>query len=119
MSQDFTQLDLDPAFVFDFRAYDDPDDTDQRWSTWNSVEPLCRGPEPRPDWVVTSQAAIDTELGILKTGKEADVFLVERVDPHEPDRAVVMAAKRYRDSDHRTFHRAAAYSEGRARRGIA
>ena len=31
--------------------------------------------EPRPDWVVTSQGAIDTELGILKTGKEADVFL--------------------------------------------
>jgi RIO kinase 1 len=126
MSQDFTQLDLtdsltdsrldgiDPSFVFDFRSYDDPDDTDQRWSTWHTVEPLCRGPEPRPDWVVTSQAAVDTELGILKTGKEADVFLVERADPHEPDRAVVMAAKRYRDSDHRTFHRAAAYSEGRS-----
>jgi RIO kinase 1 len=63
---------------------------------------------------VESRGAIDTELGILKTGKEADVFLVERVDPHEPDRAVVMAAKRYRDSDHRTFHRAAAYSEGRS-----
>ena len=47
----------------------------QRWSTWLDVEPLCRGPEPRPDWVVTSQGAIDTELGILKTGKEADVFL--------------------------------------------
>jgi hypothetical protein len=28
--------------------------------------------------VVTEQAAIDTELGVLKTGKEADVFLVER-----------------------------------------
>ena len=53
----------------------------QRWSTWLSVEPLCRGPEPRPDWVVTSQAAIDTELGILKTGKEADVFLLERAVP--------------------------------------
>ena len=47
----------------------------------SSVEPLCRGPEPRPDWVVTSQAAIDTELGILKTGKEADAFLVERAVP--------------------------------------
>ena len=106
--------DLDPSFVFDFHAYDDLESDTQRWSTWLSVEPLSRGPEPRPDWVVTSQGAIDTELGILKTGKEADVFLVERVDPHEPDRAVVMAAKRYRDSDHRTFHRAAAYSEGRS-----
>ena len=49
-----TRLDgIDPSFVFDFRSYDEPDDTDQRWSTWHSVEPLCRGPEPRPDWVVT------------------------------------------------------------------
>ena len=46
-----------------------------------------RGPEPRPDWVVTSSGAIDTELGILKTGKEADVFLVERADPHDPTAA--------------------------------
>ena len=125
MSQDFTQLDpdftdsrldgIDPSFVFDFRAYDDPDDTDQRWSTWHSVEPLCRGPEPRPDWVVTSQAAIDTELGILKTGKEAAVFLLERAEPDDGP-AVVMAAKRYRGEEHRTFHRSAAYTEGRRTR---
>ena len=104
---------IDPSFTFQFRSYDEIGDG-QRWTTWFDVEPLCRGPEPRPSWVVESRGAIDTELGILKTGKEADVFLVERVDPHEPDRAVVMAAKRYRDSDHRTFHRAAAYSEGRS-----
>lgn len=104
---------LDPAFVFDFREYDDPDDT-QRWSTWLSVEPLCRGPEPRPDWVVTSQGAIDTDLGILKTGKEADVFLLERADPLAAGSGVVMAAKRYRDTDHRTFHRSATYTEGRS-----
>jgi RIO kinase 1 len=127
MYHDFTQLDLsdqptesrlgeiDPAFVFDFRAYDDPDDTDQRWSTWHSVEPLCRGPEPRPDWVVTSRAAIDTELGILKTGKEADVFLLERAVPDEGV-SVVMAAKRYRGEEHRAFHRSAAYTEGRRTR---
>ena len=107
--------DLDPTFVFDFQAYDDlADDDSQRWSTWLSVEPLCRGPEPRPDWVVTSQGAIDTDLGILKTGKEADVFLLERADPADPDGGVVMAAKRYRSSEHRTFHRAASYTEGRA-----
>ncbi len=105
---------IDPDFVFDFRSYDDPDDTTQRWSTWLSVEPLCRGPEPRPDWVVTSQGAIDTDLGILKTGKEADVFLLERADPADPGAAVVMAAKRYRSAEHRTFHRAAAYTEGRS-----
>jgi RIO kinase 1 len=104
---------IDPRFQFDFRKYDELGDG-QRWSTWTSVEPLCRGPEPLPDWVVTSQGAVDTELGILKTGKEADVFLLERVDPYDPDGGVVMAAKRYRDTDHRTFHRSATYAEGRS-----
>ena len=104
---------VDPSFVFEFNAYDDLGDG-QRWSTWLDVEPLSRGPEPRPSWVVTSQGAIDTELGILKTGKEADVFLVERCDPLAPDDGVVMAAKRYRSPEHRTFHRSAAYTEGRS-----
>jgi len=104
---------VDPSFVFDFTAYDDLDD-DQRWSTWMSVEPLQRGPEPRPDWIVTSQGAIDTELGILKTGKEADVFLVERADPLDPGNGVIMAAKRYRAPEHRSFHRSASYTEGRS-----
>ena len=104
---------IDPRFVFDFTAYDDLD-AGQRWSTWLSVEPLSRGPEPRPDWVVTSQGAVDTELGILKSGKEADAFLIERADPHDPDQSVVMVAKRYRTTDHRTFHRSAAYTEGRS-----
>jgi RIO kinase 1 len=104
---------IDPRFVLDFRAYDELSDPAQRWSTWLDVEPLMRGPEPRPDWVVTSQGAVDTDLGVLKTGKEADVFLLERADPHEAG-GVVMAAKRYRDTTHRSFHRAAAYAEGRA-----
>jgi RIO kinase 1 len=107
--------DLDPSFVFDFRSADDPDDG-QRWSTWLSVEPLCRGPEPRPDWLVTSQAALDTDLGILKTGKEADVFLLERAVPDDPTQSVVMAAKRYRTEEHRTFHRSSTYTEGRRTR---
>ncbi len=104
----------DLSFVFDFEAYDDLDAPGQRWSTWLQVEPLSRGPEPRPDWVVTSQGAVDTDLGILKTGKEADVFLLERADPHHPDAGVVMAAKRYRTAEHRSFHRAAVYTEGRS-----
>jgi RIO kinase 1 len=104
---------IDESFVFDFRAYDDLDEG-RRWSTWLEVEPLQRGPEPRPDWVVTSQGAVDTDLGILKTGKEADVFLLERADPLDPDGGVVMAAKRYRAPEHRSFHRSAAYTEGRA-----
>ncbi len=102
-------------FVFNFAEVTDPGD-DQRWSTWHHVERGCHGPDPRPDWVVTDHAAIDTELGVLKTGKEADVFLVERGVPGEPDRAVVLAAKRYRSLEHRTFHRSAEYVEGRRTR---
>jgi len=48
-------------------------DDDQRWSTWDqTAHALDRGPQPRPEWVVRHSAALDTELGILKTGKEAD-----------------------------------------------
>ncbi|QIX26246.1 serine/threonine protein kinase [Nocardioides sp. JQ2195] len=114
MMHDRPLEDIDPTFVFDFEALDEPDDDNQRWSTWLSVEPLCRGPEPRPDWVVTSQAAIDTELGILKTGKEAEVFLLERAVPGSTLRgeSVVMAAKRYKSREHTAFHRSGAYTEG-------
>jgi RIO kinase 1 len=84
----------------------------QRWSTWDDIGILA-GPEPWPDWVVTADAAIDTELGILKTGKEADVFLVERATA---DASVIMAAKRYRSLDHRLFHRDAGYTDGRRTR---
>lgn len=99
-------------FTFDFIAYDDPGEG-SRWSTWSSIERLCRGPEPRPGWVVTAESAIDTELGILKTGKEADVFLMERVATSDESSRVVMAAKRYRSPDHRSFERSQDYRDGR------
>ncbi len=101
-------------FTLDFTTSDDLDDPAQRWTTYWDVERLCRGPEPAPAWVVADRAAVDTELGVLKTGKEADVFLLERAVPGTP--GVVMAAKRYRSPEHRTFHRSAAYSEGRRMR---
>ena len=63
--------------------------------------------------MITSDAALDTELGVLKTGKEADVFLIERAVPGVPDQSSLLAAKRYRDRDHRNFHRDAGYLEGR------
>lgn len=99
---------FDPLFTFDYVAVDPADG--QRLSSYWDVEPLCRGPQPLPDWVVTDRGALDTELGILKTGKEGDVFLLER---QGKDGSVVMAAKRYRGEEHRNFHRSSAYVEGR------
>ncbi|TDD72945.1 RIO-like kinase [Jiangella aurantiaca] len=90
---------------------DDPPYGD-RWTTWDDSTAGQRGPRPYPDWVVTELGAVDTELGILKTGKEADVFLVERSVPGT-DRRTLMAAKRYRDPKHRMFHRDVGYREGR------
>ena len=83
-----------------------------RWSTWDQSTPTERGPRPHPDWLVTELAAADTELGILKTGKEADVFLLRRGVP-ETDRSCLLAAKRYRSAEHRLFHRDSEYLEGR------
>lgn len=85
----------------------------QRWSTFNDVERGCRGPDPRPDWLVEDAAAVDTELGVLKTGKEADVFLLERATSAT---SCLLAAKRYRSTEHRQFHRSTLYTEGRTTR---
>ncbi|KDN17946.1 RIO1 family regulatory kinase/ATPase domain-containing protein [Amycolatopsis rifamycinica] len=82
-----------------------------RWSTWDDAE---HGPLPRPDWVVTELAAVDTDLGVLKTGKEADVHLLRRALPGTP--GALLAAKRYRSDEHKLFHRDAGYLEGRRMR---
>ena len=93
--------------------------TDQRWSTWpETAHTLDRGPQPFPDWLVQHDGAIDTELGILKAGKEADAFLLERALPEEqltgaPGEALLMVAKRYRSPEHTAFHRSSTYTEGR------
>src|SRR5580692_8261193 len=98
-------------------AEDANDSTDglpegDRWSTWDQSTPTERGPKPHPKWLVTDLAAVDAELGILKTGKEADVYLIRRYVPGT-DRSCLIAAKRYRDAEHRLFHRDAGYLEGR------
>src|SRR6201996_8237988 len=99
---------------------DASDATDQlpegdRWSTWDQSTPTERGPRPYPDWLVTELAAVDTELGVLKTGKEADVFLIRRGVPGT-GRSCLLAAKRYRSAEHRMFHRDDGYLEGRQTR---
>ncbi|MCW3820059.1 RIO-like kinase [Micromonospora sp. DR5-3] len=88
---------------------DDEPDPEDHWSSWDEA---VHGPEPHPAWLVTELAAKDTELGVLKTGKEADVHLVRRAVP-DTDRSCLLAAKRYRDAQHRLFHRDAGYLEGR------
>jgi len=94
-----------------FDAVDGLPDGD-RWSTWDQSSPTERGPLPYPDWLVTDLGATDTELGVLKTGKEADVYLLRRGLPGT-DRSCLLAAKRYRSAQHRQFHRDAGYLEGR------
>ncbi|MBM0260560.1 serine protein kinase RIO [Micromonospora sp. 4G55] len=96
---------VEPALV----EPDDEPEPEDRWSSWDEA---VHGPEPHPEWLVTELAARDTELGVLKTGKEADVHLVRRAVP-DTDRSCLLAVKRYRDAQHRLFHRDAGYLEGR------
>jgi len=84
------------------------DDALDTLSTYRHPDTM-RGPEPVPRWVPTSADAHDEDLGVIKTGKEADVSLVRRAGVH-------LAAKRYRDTQHRMFHRDAGYLEGRRTR---
>ena len=81
----------------------DDDPPDPEATTYTDA---VHGPSPVPDWVITEDAARQYELGALKSGKEADVFLVER---RLGDRANMLAAKRYRNVEERTFRNDAKY----------
>jgi RIO kinase 1 len=87
-------------------------DDEPSWSTYRDA---AKGPSPVPSWVVTDPRAIDTDHGVLKSGKEADVSLLDRhldvID--QPARHCLLAVKRYRSAEHRMFHRDAGYLEGR------
>jgi len=92
----------------------------ERWSSWDGAQ---HGPTPRPDWVITDLGAVEEDLGILKSGKEADVHVVRRWLPRRQRelsddqsgsaKGVYLAAKRFRDSEHRMFQRDTGYLEGR------
>lgn len=88
----------------------------ERWSSWDGA---MHGPKPRPDWVITAFGAVEEDLGVLKTGKEADVHLIRRWIPgiaagtDDPKSESILAAKRYRGSENRLFHRDSGYLEGR------
>lgn len=87
-----------------------PDSDGADEPAWSTYPDSSHGPTPLPTWVITSPAAIDHDLGVLKSGKEADVSLLRRTHDH---RSVLMAVKRYRDAQHRLFHRDSGYLEGR------
>lgn len=89
---------------------DRTDDSDE--PQFSSYDVARHGPQPAPDWVVTDRNALDTDLGVVKTGKEADVHLVDRTVPGGD--GCLLAAKRYRTAEHRMFHRDAGYQEGRS-----
>jgi len=80
---------------------------------WSNYPDAVHGPAPTPEWVITSPGATDTDLGVMKTGKEADVSLIRR---EFEGRATLLAVKQYRDAKHRMFHRDAGYLEGRRMR---
>ena len=88
----------------------DDDDFDPEASTYLAAR---HGPEPRPGWVITEDRARQYERGLLKTGKEAEVFLVERsVD----DRTNLLAAKRYKSFEDRMFRDDVRYRQSRRTR---
>ena len=98
---------------FALDSFPDAPPEGDRWSSWDQSQ---HGPAPRPDWVITSLGAVDADLGVLKTGKEADVHLVRRWVPDgtsSPAADTLLAAKRFRTHHHRLFHRDAGYLEGR------
>ncbi|MDO8362585.1 MAG: RIO1 family regulatory kinase/ATPase [Actinomycetota bacterium] len=105
---DLPPNDLPPNDLSPNPEHDPEHDPDE--PSWSSYPDAAHGPQPLPGWVLTSPAAIDTDLGVMKTGKEADVSLLRRA--HD-GREVLMAVKRYRDAQHRMFHRDAGYLEGR------
>ncbi len=93
---------------------DDPDHADDvesgpQRSTY-ADHGTTRGPAPAPAWVMTSPAAIDADIGVLKTGKEAEVSLLRRALGSAES---WLAVKRYRSAEHRLFRRDAGYLEGR------
>ena len=78
---------------------------------YSSYDVAGHGPDPAPDWLITELSARDFPLGVIKTGKEADVSLLER---RAPDGAgCLLAVKAFRTAEHRMFHRDAGYLEGR------
>ena len=108
---DLDDLDTEAAArVFADRRDCSPPDEDPG-ATYSSYDVAGHGPNPAPDWLITELSARDYPLGVIKTGKEADVSLLERRLPD--GEGCLLAVKTFRTTDHRMFHRDAGYLEGR------
>jgi RIO kinase 1 len=70
---------------------------------------------PVPPGIITEDYTEDEEIGLLKSGKEADVFLFRR---HGADRSCLLAAKRYRPVDQRAFRNDSIYRAHRRIDGL-
>jgi RIO kinase 1 len=92
-------------------AEGDPSAVEDDEAPFSSYDVAAHGPQPVPEWLVTELSARDTPLGTVKSGKEADVSLLDRSLPGGP--GCLLAVKTYRSSQHRMFHRDAGYQEGR------
>ncbi len=93
------------------RSFEPPPWDDEEDDPEASTYPVAdHGPEPVPPWVITSGDARQVDLGLLKTGKEADVHLVER---HHGEAVNVLAAKRFRNFEDRLFRNDARYRAAR------
>ena len=105
----------DPVTPAVTHEQDDESDIDPDEPSWSTYRDASRGPEPIPAWLVTDPRALDTDLGVMKTGKEADVSLLRRATVAVSDEPgdCLLAVKRYRSAEHRMFHRDSGYLEGR------
>lgn len=106
MSDDVA-IDPEPSTFTPFVPDWDESDPEISHSTYFGA---AHGPQPPPEWVITEDAAHQIERGVLKTGKEADVHLVER---RLGDRRNLLAAKRYRSLARRQFRDDSRYRQGR------
>src|SRR5689334_6307598 len=84
---------------------------DDEGPTHLSSYPTAEHGPPPPAWVITTGSAIETDLGVLKTGKEANCHLVLR---EHDGRSNLLVAKRYRGRQHRQFRNDVAYRQRRA-----
>jgi RIO kinase 1 len=70
---------------------------------------------PAPTGLILQDYIEDVEIGLLKSGKEADVYVMER---RASDRSCLLAAKRFRPSEHRGFRNDMMYRAHRRNDGL-